>query len=133
MNVNARARHAGAVTPTKRHRPVTSAGTCPDCGKAIFLTRKDAKTFARTHMPADTPSPYRCAGRTDYWHLGHLPESVKHGDRDRSVLTGIAAPRGDARPTVPVPEREPKTFDTHAPTRIPSPIELATRVQPRGR
>lgn len=48
---------------------IPSAGTCPDCGKRRWLTRKDARKAMR-RMHDKTLQVYQCG---DYWHLGHPP------------------------------------------------------------
>lgn len=56
---------------------------CPTCGKRRYLTRKQARQFARKLHPGERLSPYKCG---DYWHLGHLPKDITQLGIDRSVL-----------------------------------------------
>ena len=48
-----------------------SVGTCPDCGKRQYVTRKAARQVARRgHLRSSQGlQAYRCG---DYWHLGHI-------------------------------------------------------------
>ncbi|WP_329214955.1 hypothetical protein OG352_05620 [Streptomyces sp. NBC_01485] len=42
-----------------------SVGKCPDCGKASYLSRRDAKHAARAMFPALHHRPVKCGQR---WH-----------------------------------------------------------------
>lgn len=68
----------------------TWTGSCPDCGKRSFTTRKAAKKAARRIGDGDHMSAYRCGG---YWHIGHLPTAIIRGH-----LTRTNATRKDTRP-----------------------------------
>lgn len=43
-------------------------GRCPDCGKARYTTRSNAKKAAKSLFPWDAFSVYICG---DYYHYGH--------------------------------------------------------------
>jgi hypothetical protein len=69
-------------------RPVTTAasgwiGTCPDCGKQRYASRKTARHAARRQSRAAL-SAYPCGA---YWHIGHLPRVIAQGDASRQDLT----------------------------------------------
>jgi hypothetical protein len=70
---------------------VPDAGLCPACGKRRYLSRRDAKTFARisSHHKHRGMTAYRCG---DFWHLGHLPAGVKSGRYTRDDLARKQAP-----------------------------------------
>jgi hypothetical protein len=46
--------------------PPAPVGTCPNCGKVQFLSRKAALRWARARFPGCTNRAYGC-GR--FWHL----------------------------------------------------------------
>lgn len=63
-------------TPTggaRNHR----VGTCPDCGKYRYPTRKAAKRAAQDLFPGDPQRAYPCG---EYWHHGHNPDWLKRGE-----------------------------------------------------
>ena len=60
-------------------------GTCPTCGKRCYGSKDEAKKAARQIHPASRLNVYRCG---TYWHLGHLPLAVVHGDLPRSEISG---------------------------------------------
>ena len=51
---------------------VFDAGSCPECGKVRYLSRKDAKHIARTLNRDQDVNVYRCG---DFWHLGRYKYS----------------------------------------------------------
>lgn len=65
-------------------RPHDPVGTCPDCGKQRFGTRKAAKNFMKRKHPVLGPyqymSTYQCG---EYWHYGHTPYEIARGFRPR--------------------------------------------------
>jgi hypothetical protein len=79
---------------------IGGGGSCSTCGKLRYLSRAAAKAAIRsfpgkpTHMRA-----YACG---NYWHLGHLPKSVKKGRVPRSMV-GPSSPSyaGDPRRDTP--------------------------------
>lgn len=73
--------------PSRRRESASRAtSVCQTTGKATFINRKDAR-HARRAMgkPGAELNAYRCAD-CGYWHLGHLPDAVQHGDVARSEL-----------------------------------------------
>lgn len=60
-------------------------GTCPDCGKWRYKSRKAARSANRAFHPDDTMSVYECG---NYWHYGHPPvDRWRGGDgREREPL-----------------------------------------------
>jgi hypothetical protein len=58
-------------------------GRCTACGKLLFLTRKAARDVARRMPEANRPRAYRCPGISGHWHVGHLPDAVRHGEITR--------------------------------------------------
>ncbi len=64
------------------------AGRCGVCGKLRFLTRKDARAFARSRFPNAHMNAYMCGG---YFHIGHLSRAVLAG---RASRAGDSATRG---------------------------------------
>lgn len=78
-----------------------SLSTCPTCGKRRFLTKAQAKTAARQMRRLGKPrlNTYRCG---DFWHLGHLPDVVRHGEATRADITTPRRPRR----LLATPERE---------------------------
>lgn len=65
---------------------VLSLSTCPTCGKRRFLSKTQAKQSARRMRRGGKPrlNAYRCG---DFWHLGHLPDVVRHGGATRDDIT----------------------------------------------
>jgi hypothetical protein len=66
--------------------------TCEQCGKRTFVSRKQAKAYARVAFPGDRGlNAYECPlGGTGY-HIGHMPEPVKKGIEGRDAI--ITTPR----------------------------------------
>lgn len=56
--------------------------TC-DCGKRGYMSRSVARRAAQ-HIDK-TLRPYLC-DLTNYWHLGHLPNSIRQGRRTRDEV-----------------------------------------------
>lgn len=68
-------------------RDVTqSVGTCHECGKQSFVTRKAARAFMKAKNPTrgdyEYMTVYRCG---EYWHYGHTPYEVARGQRQRGI------------------------------------------------
>lgn len=59
-------------------RPVTSWGTCDDCGKVCYGSRKHARRHARALNRAHLYA-YQCPVDGRYWHLGHQPYLIARG------------------------------------------------------
>ena len=53
-------------------------GTCPDCRKYQFETRRAARRAARSLYPGDVMRAYQCG---QWWHIGHTPAAVRRGER----------------------------------------------------
>lgn len=62
---------------------------CPRCGKRSWPTKRDAKRI-RARRPGRRLNVYRCG---DSWHLGHLPDVVRHGDAGRDDIVNLPAAR----------------------------------------
>ena len=58
-------------------------GQCPDCGKARWGSRREAKEAAKVLHPGHHLQPYRCG---DFFHFGHPPPAVIRGALDRREL-----------------------------------------------
>lgn len=71
----------GSVNPQPESRAIWS--TCPRCGKRRYPTRRVARRQARRLYPGDRLSAYPCG---TFWHVGHLPDSVKAGEETRDSL-----------------------------------------------
>lgn len=63
--------------PSIRARSLAT-GTCLDCGKRAYLSRRDAKQAARALHPDVALRPYQC-GR--WWHVGRTRDWVRRGDK----------------------------------------------------
>lgn len=60
------------------HAPV---GTCEECGKQCFPTRKAARGYMkRKRTDGEALSVYRCG---EYFHFGHTPYMVARGAQQR--------------------------------------------------
>ncbi len=61
-----------------------SWSSCPDCGKVRYGSKAMAKASARRmkHRKGKL-NAYRCGA---FWHLGHLPDDVRHGVISRDAL-----------------------------------------------
>jgi hypothetical protein len=69
-------------TPQVKQRG-RSCGTCERCLKAIYKTRRDARTAAKA-QPDPECRAYKCPA--GYWHFGHLPKAVIRGRMGRDSL-----------------------------------------------
>lgn len=58
-------------------------GTCLDCGKQVWATRKDARRAARRYHPSENLHPYPCPAGNAY-HIGHLRPAVIRGHLTRA-------------------------------------------------
>ncbi|CBG73072.1 hypothetical protein SCAB_60531 [Streptomyces scabiei 87.22] len=56
------------------HPTQLTVGLCHDCGKANYLTRREAKRAARAMFPGAHHRPFPCG---QYWHI----ELVRGGSR----------------------------------------------------
>jgi hypothetical protein len=67
--------------PRRKHRkepspaqPGTWHSTCPPpCGKTIFATRKEARTWGRKRNPEGHINAFECSLDPSRWHFGNLP------------------------------------------------------------
>ena len=59
-------------------------GRCPDCGKWCYESRKQAKEAIRQHEGREGRLNAYACGR--HWHIGHLPDVVRHGDAGRGDI-----------------------------------------------
>lgn len=61
-------------------------GWCGPCGKKIHLSRKVAKMAARRSGAGENrPRAYECPHIDGHWHIGHIPDAVRHGEIDRDL------------------------------------------------
>ncbi len=60
---------------------INPVGTCDDCGKLRFKSRKQAKVYMHNRFPKERMSVYRCGG---YFHFGHTPYGVARGYQERN-------------------------------------------------
>jgi ssDNA-binding Zn-finger/Zn-ribbon topoisomerase 1 len=71
-------RHRGV---SKSERDTLHCVSTPECGKRGYHSRSDAKKALRGHRGAGFSRgvrPYECP-TCGYWHLGHVPFSVRAG------------------------------------------------------
>lgn len=62
-------------------------GICDRCQKRIFADRRHAREAAKMTFGGEhRPRPYRCPHVDGHWHVGHLPDAVRHGEIDRNRL-----------------------------------------------
>lgn len=66
------------------HKTLASVGTCQECGKQCFVSRKAARRYMKHWNPPrgryQYMSVYKCG---DYWHYGHTPYEVARSLRAR--------------------------------------------------
>ncbi|WND34016.1 hypothetical protein RI578_06770 [Streptomyces sp. BB1-1-1] len=55
-----------AIRNFNGHPQQLAVGRCPDCGKATYLSRRDAKRAARGMFPGVHHRPVQCGDR---WHI----------------------------------------------------------------
>lgn len=66
-----------------------AVGWCPDHGKLMYATRKDARRVAKQHAAKDEhKAPYPCDSRDGYWHVGELGFLVTSGFMTREERYG---------------------------------------------
>ena len=67
-----------------------AAGSCGPCGKRAYPSRREARARAK-QIPGTHMNAYRCPHGAG-WHLGHLPDDVRHGDlpKDEYLLRAAA-------------------------------------------
>lgn len=69
-------------------------GTCSDCGKLCFASRKKARQYMNQRFPQAKMSVYRCGA---YFHFGHTPWAVKRGVVGRDEWTPQQKGKGRKR------------------------------------
>ncbi len=67
-----------------RRAQVARARTC-ECGKAVFLSRKEAKR-ALSQFPGSDCRVYECTLTPGVFHWGHLPRQVVRGEIARAQI-----------------------------------------------
>lgn len=74
---------------------MTGGDRCPTCGKLRYLSRAHAKKTAKRlqRRREGRLNAYRCGA---FWHIGHLPKSVVHGEVRRDEI-GPTTPRTRAQ------------------------------------
>lgn len=66
-----------------RQKP-PAGGVCATCGKRRYLTKGSAKRAIRGFRGREgRMNAYRCG---DFWHIGHMPEALRHGDITRDEI-----------------------------------------------
>lgn len=65
-----------------RDNQIHPIGTCPDCGKWCWTSKKIAKAAAKRNHPGEHLSAYPC-GR--WWHYGHLDYPVMRSIKARGT------------------------------------------------
>lgn len=66
-------RHRQKATHANSTRPV---GTCSECGKQSYTSKRNAKNAAKALYPGQHKAPYECNG---YWHYGSPPQAAMAG------------------------------------------------------
>lgn len=59
---------------------------CEQCGKHSYRNRDDARRVSRQHHPRK--GAYECPVRSGLWHVGKLPERIRHGQATRTEVYG---------------------------------------------
>lgn len=72
---------------------IPGGSTCPTTGKKMWSSRREAKLAARRVNRGEHMSAYRCEG-CDWFHIGHIPEAVRTGERSRDQLVHRTWPKG---------------------------------------
>jgi hypothetical protein len=60
-----------------KNKTSTAIGYCDVHHKLLYTDRKRARSVARQHP--EHKNVYRCNASQDMWHIGGLPDDVKHG------------------------------------------------------
>lgn len=63
-----------------------SFGFCVTHQKLIYTSRKVARRAAN-RLPV-ARNAYRCDVHQDMWHIGRLPEEIRHGHVDKATFYG---------------------------------------------
>ena len=56
--------------------------------KLLYTSRRVARQIAKLH--GEHKGVYRCSEQPDLWHVGRLPEAVRHGHLTKSEYYGSA-------------------------------------------
>lgn len=73
------------VSEAKAGREIHHRSKVATCEKSAFHTRPDAKRAARyVRHKTGRMRPYRC-DVCGFWHLGHMPQSVRQGEPWRKI------------------------------------------------
>lgn len=74
-----------SISEGKQGREFFHRSRVASCAKIAFHTRADAKRAAR-HVKTQTGRmrPYHCE-TCGFWHLGHMPQSVRQGEPWRKL------------------------------------------------
>ncbi len=67
----------------------TAIGFCDFHRKLLYTDRKRARAVARQHPMHK--NVYRCSVQDGMWHIGGLPDDVKHGHVDKDEFFGARA------------------------------------------
>lgn len=71
----------------EREAASTAIGTCEDCGKQSFTSKKAAiRAGRRAHGREGHLNAYPCPRRDGFFHYGRLPKMVTNGDATRADL-----------------------------------------------
>lgn len=61
---------------------------CETHAKLSYTHRARARAIARRH--SEHKSVYRCSANENLWHIGRLPESIRHGHISKDEYFGEA-------------------------------------------
>lgn len=59
---------------------------CTPCNKMGHRSRKAARNERKDLRIGGKPAAYPCPHDTGLWHLGHLPQAVRSGEKDRAAI-----------------------------------------------
>jgi hypothetical protein len=65
-----------------KNKTSTAIGYCDVHRKLSYTDRKRARAVARQHT--ERKNVYRCTANEGMWHIGGLPEEVRHGHISKS-------------------------------------------------
>lgn len=72
-------------------------GKCPDCGKLIYESRKEAKQAKRRQFPNERVQAYACPTTDGWFHLGHIAPEIVAGEFSKKVFYGQGVADARAR------------------------------------
>ena len=61
----------------QKNKTASAVAWCYTHNKLLYTDRKRARNVARQHP--QHKNVYRCDANTELWHIGGLPDDVKHG------------------------------------------------------